>query len=579
MTELKGHSIAGGLAAGRAVYISGSAIDVPQHRVDPGGATAEADQYLSAIREAELEVQELLNHQNLNSSEQDIIASHLEIVRDPELRDITLKLINDERHNVAKAIHTAFEQVILFFKSMENEVFAQRAIDFEDVRNRILRKVIRQVDDHFAMLSQDTIPIFREIQPSEVSLLSKAGVSAYICEIGSYTSHAAIMSRALNIACISNIADLRQYIASEDQLIIDGELGTVIVNPDDEALEYFAQKLQIKELIFQKQLSLRNDATVTLNGRKITLSINIGLPEEVDNVVELDADGVGLFRTEFIYLSRKELPSEAEQYELYRELAQKTAPKLITIRTFDLGGDKISHLIPSPAEENPYLGNRGIRFSLAHPQILRTQLRAILRASIHGKFRIMFPMIIDVDDFLEAKRIYQSCADELYNEGERIDYEIPVGTMVEIPSAALSSDALAKECDFLSIGTNDLVQYTLAVDRNNEMVNRYFIQHHPSVLKLIRATITNAVKHGRSVSVCGEMASIPEYVPLLIGMGINELSVSPSAYYEVKRIIRNCDEKLERVIKNFDFSTSLPHVDDLVYRSLKPYYSVKRTKP
>jgi phosphotransferase system enzyme I (PtsI) len=577
MKELKGNSIAGGLAAGRAVYITRSGLEIPQHHISEQETGSEADCYLNVIAEAEREVEEYLSRLTLNSNEQDIINAHLEIIRDPELKDIVLKLIKKERHNVAKAIHTAFEQTILFFKSMENEVFAQRSIDFEDVRNRLLRKVLKLDDDPFAMLSSETIPIFHEIRPSEVSLLSKAGVSAYISEIGSYTSHAAILSRALNIACVTNILELRQHIAFEDSLVVDGDMGTVIVDPDVEALEYYAQKLQIRDLIHQKQLSLRSADAVTKNGRTITLSINIGLPEEIEKVAELNGDGVGLFRTEFLFLSRNNLPDEEEQYNIYRELAEKTAPYVLTIRTFDLGGDKLSHLIPAPREENPYLGNRGIRFSLSHPQVLRTQLRAIIRASVHGKIRIMFPMIIDVDDFLEAKRIYQSCADELYEEGVEFDYEIPIGTMVEIPSAALSSDALAKECDFLSIGTNDLVQYTLAVDRNNDMVNRYFIQHHPAVLKLIRATITNAAKHRRSVSVCGEMASIPEYVPLLIGMGINELSVNPAAFYEVKRIIRNCDDKLERIIKNFDFSTSLPHVDDLVYRSLKPYYSEKRT--
>lgn len=577
MKELKGSSIAAGLAAGRAVYITRKGLTIPEHRIPPELVNAELEAYLSAIHDTEKEVLEYLGKHNLNTSEEDIINAHLEIIRDPELKDIIQKLIREELHNAAKAISVAYEQTILFFKSMENEMFAQRAADFEDVRNQLLRRVLKYNDNPFSGLGADTIPIFHEIQPSEVSLINKAGVTAYICELGSYTSHAAILSRALNLACVANIPGIAEYIAEGDQLIMDGEMGVVVKDPDVEALEYYAQKLQISELIHQKQQSLKTAKATTMNGRDITLSLNIGLPEEVDKVAELGSEGVGLFRTEFIFLSRNELPSEEEQFEIYRDLAQKVAPSALTIRTFDLGGDKLSHLIPSPKEDNPYLGNRGIRFSLAHPEVLRIQLRAILRASVFGKIRIMFPMIIDVDDFLEAKRIIKTCSDELYNEGKEFDYEIPVGTMVEIPSAALSSDALARECDFLSIGTNDLVQYTLAVDRNNDMVNRYFIQHHPAVLKLIRATINNASKHGRSVSICGEMASIPEYVPLLIGMGINELSVNPSAFYEVKRIIRNCDDKLERIIRNFDFSTSLPQVDDLVYRSLKPYYTVKRS--
>ncbi len=577
MKELKGSSIANGLAAGRAVFIEHRGIEIPHHKIQQQDVDKELEAFFEAIRIAQSEIEEYLQDHVPGSDEQDIIRTHLDILKDPELKALIHKQITEHYHNVAKAIHTAFEQTILFFKSMENEVFAQRAADFEDVRHRLLRKVLNLESDPFALLSEDTIPIFKEIQPSEVSLLNKAKVAAYICEIGSYTSHSAILSRALNIACVANISDLKEQIPPDSQIIIDGESGTIIVEPDTEALEYYAQKLQIQDLILQKQSSLKNAPSVTRNGREISLFLNIGLPEEIDKVNELNCAGVGLFRTEFIFLSRNDLPSEDEQYEIYKELALKIAPKPLTIRTFDLGGDKLSHLIPAPKEDNPYLGNRGIRFSLAHPEVLKTQLRAILRATAHGNIRVMFPMIIDVDDFMEARRIFQNCSDELYSEGVSFNYDTPIGTMIEIPSAALSSDALARECDFLSIGTNDLVQYTLAVDRNNDMVNRYFIQHHPAVLKLIRATVNNALLHKRGLSVCGEMASIKEYVPLLIGMGIDELSLSPASFYEVKRIIRACDAKLEAIVKSFDFSTSLPKVDDLVYRQLKPYYSQKRS--
>ena len=573
MKTMKGTGIAKGLAFGKAKYIKIMRSEIPAHNISKGESKAELAIFEDILDKSRAELQNYLKAEQISESEKEILGTHLEIIDDPELKEqITLSITKDS-HNVAKAIDLAFEKAIIFFQSMENEMFSQRAIDFADVRKRLLHIVLPQEHDPFADLNAESIPIFSEISPSEISLLSKQHVGAYICKGISYTSHVGILSRALNIGCVSNIEELEEYIKEGDYVIVDGETGTVIRQPDDEALELFAQQLQIQDLIHQKGERLRDIESHTKDARHIDIALNIGLPLEIDQVQELRSSGVGLFRTEFLFLAQDHLPSEAEQYKVYSEMASKIAPKPLTIRTFDLGGDKISHLIPAPKEENPNLGNRGVRFSLAHPQILRTQLKAILRAAVHGNIRIMFPMIIDVDDFLEAKRILGQCADELYEEGTAHNADIQVGSMIEIPSAALSSCALARECDFLSIGTNDLVQYTLAVDRNNEAVNRYYIQHHPAVLKLIRATIINASRHGTPVSICGEMASIKQYIPLLIGMGVKELSVNAAVYYEIKSVVRNCDAKLHMIVKNFDFSTSLPKVDELVYRTLKPYYS------
>lgn len=572
MKTFKGTGIAKGLAFGKVTIIKSIRSEIPAHSISKEQCGAELTLFDDILEKSRLELQEYLKSDQAGESEKDILSAHLEIINDPELKQQITQIIEQDLHNVAKAIHIAFEKAIIFFQSMENEMFSQRAIDFEDVRKRLLRKVLPSEYDPFAQLNAESIPIFSEISPSEISLLSKQRVIAYLCDGISYTSHVAILSRAMNIGCVSNIQGFVQQIEEGDYIIVDGESGTVIKRPDNEALEYFAQQIQIQELIHLKEQRLKDVESRSKDGRQIDIALNIGLPLEIDQVQELNSSGVGLFRTEFLFLAQDHLPSEEEQYLVYSEMAAKITPKPITIRTFDLGGDKISHLIPSPQEENPNLGNRGIRFSLAHPQLLRTQLRAILRAAVHGNIRIMFPMIIDVDDFLEAKRIFKQCADELYKQEIAYNAEIPIGSMVEIPSAALSSCALARECDFLSIGTNDLVQYTLAVDRNNDAVNRYYIQHHPAVLKLIRATVVNASRHNTPVSICGEMASLKEYVPLLIGMGVTELSVNAAVFYEIKSVIRNCDDRLQMIVKNFDFSTSLPKVDELVYRTLKPYY-------
>nr|MDK2851441.1 phosphoenolpyruvate-protein phosphotransferase system enzyme [Candidatus Cloacimonadota bacterium] len=558
---------------GKAVFVTCSAPDIPTDKISSDEVERELELLENLLLTTKKDLEEYLSKSEITDGEKDILSTHIEILDDPELQAKIQKKIAGDRLTAAKSIDLVFEEAIEVFRNMANELFAERAADFADVKSRLIWQITGSNGEHLARLDPDSIPIFDQVQPSDISILHQKGIAGFLVENLSYTSHAAILSRAMKLACVANIHDLKQKIAEGDLIMMDGESGLVIQNPDDENLEYFAQKIQIQELIRSKQMRLKNIACETKDKRKIQLSLNIGLPEEITQVAELGSSGVGLFRTEFLLIEKNRLPDEEEQFAIYKKMAEQIAPKTLTIRSFDIGGDKISHLIPSEKEDNPYLGNRGIRLLLSNPSFMRPQIRAILRASAFGRIRLMFPMVIDVDDFLAAKQIVKSCADELYEKGIDYDPDLPLGCMIEIPSAALSSDSLAQHCDFLSIGTNDLVQYTLAVDRNNDKVSRYFIQHHPAVLKLIRSIVIHASKHGTSLSVCGEMASIKEYIPLLIGMGITELSVSPGAYYDIKSVIPNCDERLSMIVKNFDFSTSLPNVDELIYRTLKPYYA------
>lgn len=572
MKIFQGNSISKGLAFGRIYIMETKTLQIPNHDIDAADVSTELARYTDTKAQIHAELDEFLSRDDLHDNEREILATHLEILLDPELdSQITLD-IEQNLTNAANAIWSAYSKAIDFFQGMQNDMFAQRAIDYRDVVHRLLENLIGEEADTLEELRFDHIPLITEPSPSLVSKLHQLNISAFICEDCSYNSHAAILSRALGMAVVSGISEFRSQIQADDMLIVDGEDGRLVIDPDEEQLEFFAQKVQILELVRQKQAKLKATACKTKDDEIINLAVNIEIPEELPGILELDCDGIGLFRTEFIYLASNKLPDEETQYQIYKDIVSALAPKPVTIRTFDLGGDKLPQIAPTVHEHNPYLGNRGIRLSLAHPEILRTQLRAIIRASAHGKVKIMFPMVIDVDDFIEARNIYNGCVNELYTEGYEYDSSIALGCMIEIPSAALTSDTLARECDFLSIGTNDLVQYTLAVDRNNEAVCRYYIQHHPAVLKLIRATISNAAKHEKPVSVCGEMASLPEYIPLLIGMGITELSVNPATYYETKSIIQNCDQKLRMIVKNFDFSTSLPKVDELVYTTLKHYY-------
>jgi phosphoenolpyruvate-protein phosphotransferase (PTS system enzyme I) len=575
MQELSGQRVAEGLAVGMARIIEHKSFKIPQHDLADSDVQGELQLLRRALQDGEKELTMMLQPSFVNDQERDILNTHIEIMRDPELIKNLEESISKDKRPAARAVHEIFSATTAFFEGLGNDMFKQRASDYQDVGNRILAKLMDDGKDVFANLSSEHIPILTEISPTEVSALHRIGIRAFVADSCSANSHAAIISRALGIAVLSSVSGLRAAVKSGSTMILDADSGKVIVDPDDEMLEYFAQRVQVEELIRQKREKLKETDCVTQDGIRIKLYANIGMPEELPAVKDLSCDGIGLFRTEFIYLSRDTLPSEEEQFEIYRKVLSEMAPLPVTIRTFDLGGDKILHLIPSPQESNPYLGNRGIRFSLSHTELFKTQLRAIIRASAFGKVCVMFPMVIDVADFIEARNIFNQCVDELYSEGCDYDSSIAVGAMIEVPSAALCSDALAKECDFFSIGTNDLAQYTLAVDRNSEQVSRYYIAHHPAVLMLIRATVNNAARYHKPVSLCGEMASQAEYVPLLIGMGITELSVNVNAHYNVKTTVQQCDAKLHMIVKNFDFNTSLPEVDKLVYRTLKPYYTKK----
>ncbi len=575
MNRLTGNSINNGLFIGRARHV-----EIPQgfaenHRIPKEAIDSELQRLKEALGTVEQEIDHDLVHSGLSHRDIEIIASHRDILHDPDILGMIRKSIREELCNASLAVQENFHGIVSQFENMQVEQFAAKAADYRDVGTRLLHALNGISISLPKNLEPDQVLIFKEMTPSLITKLSHAGVGAYLCARGSYNSHSSILSRALKIVAIANIPNLLQVVQDDDNLIVDGDEGKLIVNPDDETMEYYVQKIQVEELLRQKLERLKVSASQTLDKRTITLLTNIGLPEELDTILNLGCDGIGLFRTEFLYLSRQNLPTEDEQFEIYRNLAERMAPAEVTIRTFDLGGDKLAPFGLGTPEDNPYLGNRGIRFSLMHHDLFNTQLRAILRASAFGKIKIMFPMVLDAEDFKEAKRFFNRCQEQLYSEGVAFDSSIPLGAMIEIPSAALEADALARDCDFLSIGTNDLVQYTLAVDRNNEHVSRYYIQHHPAVLSLIRHTILSAAKFSTPLSICGEMASMPIYVPLLIGMGITELSVNPLNYFLVKAIVQKCDARLTKLITRFNFSRSVHEVEQFIYKELKHYYQIQ----
>ena len=573
MQKLSGTPLNSGIFIGRAIHISLPEPEIETGKIKPEDVSREINRLENSLIAVEEEINQELHSSKLPPNEAEIISAQREILYDPEIYKQLLTAIQNKLHFATQAVADCFTNIINHFDTLKVETFAVRAADYRDVQMRLLNALSGVKNTLQHRLEKDQIPVLKEIVPSLVSKLAQQGIMAYLVAKGSYNSHSSILSRALGLVAIANIPDLLETVKDDDLIIVDGYSGSLFINPDKATLDLYKQKTERERIKQEKLRQLQLSDSKTATGIKIKLLTNIGVLDELEIIKDLSCEGIGLFRTEFLYLGKQNLPSEEEQFTVYKELAEKMNPMPVTIRTFDLGGDKLAPLSSEKQEENPYLGNRGIRFSLSRPDIFSPQVRAILRASVFGKVQIMFPMIIDAEDFRKAKKFVQNCQQELSVQGIAFSQEIPLGAMIEIPSAALCSEELARECDFLSIGTNDLVQYTLAADRNNENVTSYYIQHHPSVLGLIKQTVKSAKKYQTPLSVCGEMASHPQYIPLLIGMGITELSVNPGSFWIAKSIVQKCDDRLFALTENLDFVTPIYIVEHLINIDLKSYYA------
>ncbi|HQM79767.1 MAG TPA: phosphoenolpyruvate--protein phosphotransferase [Candidatus Syntrophosphaera sp.] len=571
MHLIKGLVIYPGLMIGRARKLEPVSWDLPATHISPSSITAEIKSLEDAIHSLAKTIE--LQFKELKGSEEEkaILSSHLLILKDPELISQVKDSISKNLVPAAVAIQQVFSQVQEHFKNLSNDFLAQREADYRDVEQRLLLELTGKQQEVLHNWAADQIAILKEATPSWVSAFAYYKVPAYCSEQGSLTSHASILSRALKIISITDLAELWEKVSENEKIILDALNGKVIIDPDISTLQYY-EKLNANYHKPEEPVIMEKDSPIkTKDGHRIILRCNLDPLSDLNEPTKLNADGVGLYRTEFLYLGKDELPSEDYQFSIYKQVAELIAPHSVIIRTFDLGGDKLSHLIPSAPEDNPYLGNRGIRFSLSHKDVFKTQIRAVLRAAIYGKVKLMFPMVKDYQDYLQAKEIVEECKTELQKENIPFAQNLPLGVMIEIPSAALCAEELAENCDFMSIGTNDLVQYTLAADRNNSALSDYYITHHPAVLKLMMLTLQAGNKYEKPVSICGEMASQPQYVPLLIGMGFKELSVGTSAFLRCKKIIRHCDKELFNLIENTDLE-HLDSIENLIFEQLKPYY-------
>ena len=571
MHIIEGLVIYTGLMIGRARKLEPVSWDLPATHISPSSITAEIKSLEDAIHSLAKTIELQFNELKGSEEEKAILSSHLLILKDPELISQVKDSISKNLVPAAVAIQQVFSQVQEHFKNLSNDFLAQREADYRDVEQRLLLELTGKQQEVLHNWAADQIAILKEATPSWVSAFAYYKVPAYCSEQGSLTSHASILSRALKIISITDLAELWEKVSENEKIILDAINGKVIIDPDISTLQYY-EKLNANYHKPEEPVIMEKDSPIkTKDGHRIILRCNLDPLSDLNEPTKLNADGVGLYRTEFLYLGKDELPSEDYQFSIYKQVAELIAPHSVVIRTFDLGGDKLSHLIPSAPEDNPYLGNRGIRFSLSHKDVFKTQIRAVLRAAIYGKVKLMFPMVKDYQDYLQAKEIVEECKTELQKENIPFAQNLPLGVMIEIPSAALCAEELAENCDFMSIGTNDLVQYTLAADRNNSALSDYYIAHHPAVLKLMMLTLQAGNKYEKPVSICGEMASQPQYVPLLIGMGFKELSVGTSAFLRCKKIIRHCDKELFNLIENTDLE-HLDSIENLIFEQLKPYY-------
>ena len=537
---LQGIGVSPGVAVGAAFLLTTEDDRVVERAITDDEVPREIARFEEAliatrrqIHDIQRQVAEAIGQENAS-----IFDAHLLVVDDRAIVEEVFRGLRKDKKNVETVLRDVSERYARALMRVEDDYLRERAADVRDVTRRVLRNLSGGSTSTLAKMDKPCILITNDLAPSDTATLRRDKIIGFATDLGSPTSHTAIMARALGIPAIVGLHDVSVRVSSGDQILIDGNKGTLIVHPTKEQLTRYGEVEETRKTIRSGLESLRNEPAETRDGYRVLLSANIELPADVDAVLANGANGVGLFRTEYLYLSRKSLPTEEDQAAAYEEIARRLYPQPAIIRTLDLGGDKFLSHVKTPPELNPFMGWRAIRFCLAQPEIFKTQLRAILRASRHENVKIMYPMISNVEEVLRANAMLDECKEELREKGVPFNDDLEVGVMIEVPSAALTANLLAPHVKFFSLGTNDLVQYTLAVDRVNERIAYLYEPTHPAILRLIKNTID--VGHESSIwtGVCGEMGGNPLMVPLLIGLGVDELSVSPGLVPLVKDVIR-----------------------------------------
>lgn len=537
---LWGKSASPGVVVGRVLVLAATELKIartgthsPDNEVERlQGALAKAKSELSRVRDRAAS--------ELGEDKAAIFDAHALVLEDPELIDAAVEKIRSAKVTAEFAFQEVAEQFVAIFAAMKNEYMRERAADIRDVSMRVLRALTGAEQVDLAALTEDVVLVAHDLTPSDTATMNKKHVLGILTDIGGKTSHTAILARTLEIPAVLGLKDATSILKSGDTVAFDGETGEVQPRPDAATLARFEKARADFERTRKEILSFKGLASVTQDGRALRLEGNIGTPEDLGILHKNDAEGVGLYRTEFLFMDRAAMPTEDEQFEAYRQvLASVGAERPTIIRTLDVGGDKEIPYLNIGKEANPFLGLRALRYCLQAPLVFKTQLRALLRASVHGQLGIMFPMVSNVEEVLAAKKMLEEVRAELQAQAVPVAPKVEIGIMIEIPSAAVISDALAKHVDFMSIGTNDLIQYTCAVDRMNERIHDLYDPYHPAVLRLIDLVIRNGHAAGCRVGMCGEMAGSPELIPLLVGMGLKEFSMAPASILRARKIVRS----------------------------------------
>lgn len=584
--RFQGIPVSGGIAIGTVHLIERHPMELEPYRLTQEQVDGEVERFLRAVEMTADEISALRKRvaESIDERQASIFDAHLAMLSDPLIVDTTLATIRSDQLNAEYVFQRVVDGVAERMAQIHDEFFSLRNNDLFDVSRRVLTNLICLNSPRLDEIQEEAILVTHDLGPADTAQLMHSKITGFCTNLGGQTSHTAIMAKALRIPAVLGLDSITHHARNGDQMILDGSTGVVIVRPTQDDLDAYQHRLRQWRFKEQQLAALRNLPATTLDGQRITLLANIELPEEAGNVHEHGAEGIGLFRTEFIYLNRESLPSENEQYLVYAQVHQAVAPHMVVFRTLDLGGDKF--FSATPIEElNPFLGLRALRLCMENPEVFRAQLRAMFRAGSGKTLHILFPMVTGLEDFRAAKTFMDKVRAELDAEGIEPPRELKIGIMIETPSAALTSDSLASEVDFFSIGTNDLVQYTLAVDRVNKRVAYLYEPLHPAVLRLIELVVCNARAHQIPVAVCGEMAAEPAMAALLVGLGIRELSMGPVSIPAVKSLLRKVRvadlEQLARVLLSLPTATLVrarleQHLGELLQTEKRPLHVASR---
>jgi phosphotransferase system enzyme I (PtsI) len=555
--RFEGVGVSPGMACANVHVVRDDSDDVARYRIAPSQVPDEIGRFETALIQTRMQILEMQQRiaESIGAKDAAIFDAHLLVVEDRTLIDEVLRKLETDLFNVEWVFQEVATRYAETLNKIDDPYLRERALDIQDVTKRVIRNLQGKAPKTFLALSEQHILVAHNLTPSDTASINRANVLAIATDLGSRTSHAGILARSLNIPAVVGLHDISTKLETGQHVLVDGSDGLLIVDPAPETIAHYAEIESRRAKVTARLKELRTTRSTTRDGRHIVLSANIELPEDVEAVAANGAEGIGLYRTEFLYLNRTTLPTEHEQFETYRKVAERVRPDPLIIRTFDLGGDKLAPGTVDIADElNPFLGWRAIRLCLENIDIFKTQLRAVLRASAVGNIKIMFPMISGLDELRRAKAVLGECREELRRSGVPLAEKIDVGAMIEIPSAAICADVLAPEVDFFSIGTNDLIQYALAVDRVNEKLAHLYEPTHPAVLRLLKMIAEAAHANNIWVGVCGEMAGDVALVPLLLGLGMDELSAGATLVPRVKRAVQ---------------SLTIPECRELVAETLK----------